>query len=251
MVSFHSLTSQWLNTSSMNAYQSCPSRNSFGYGSQIPSAVQSINSFPSLSNNIGRFHVPCICPKFNIMNGDNAKVSDTFLQFQVAHRRHHDVLNTHTLMIHQVSLQLETFSFSREKNMRSNGNSFHKCFIFQLVYRWWKMSMVNWMYRQHNRPCHRHIRFSSATCRRCRIPRNRKVKKFLRLFPESFPNQSTTAATSAWIHYRQHHVDISQVQMFIASIPRQTIFRINSDLTIILGQANPHLFRFKCPIIII
>ncbi|XP_031622933.1 forkhead box protein L2-like isoform X2 [Contarinia nasturtii] len=46
------LTSQWLNPQSMNAYQSCPSRNSFGYGSQIPSAVQSINSFPSLPNNI-------------------------------------------------------------------------------------------------------------------------------------------------------------------------------------------------------
>ncbi|XP_055295947.1 forkhead box protein fkh-2-like isoform X2 [Sitodiplosis mosellana] len=46
------LTSQWLSPQSMNAYQSCPSRNSFGYGSQIPSAVQSINSFPSLSNNI-------------------------------------------------------------------------------------------------------------------------------------------------------------------------------------------------------
>lgn len=49
----YSLTSQWLNTSSMNAYQSCPSRNSFGHSTQIPSAVQSINSFPSLSNNIG------------------------------------------------------------------------------------------------------------------------------------------------------------------------------------------------------
>lgn len=50
---FDSLTSQWLNPQSMNAYQSCPSRNTFGYSTQIPSAVQSINSFPSLSNNIG------------------------------------------------------------------------------------------------------------------------------------------------------------------------------------------------------
>lgn len=53
----YSLTSQWLNQQSMNAYQTCPSRNTFGYGTQIPSSVQSINSFPSLSNNIGKFWV--------------------------------------------------------------------------------------------------------------------------------------------------------------------------------------------------
>lgn len=51
-----SLTSQWLSPQSMNTYQSCQSRNSFGYGSQLPSAVQSINSFPALSNNIGEFN---------------------------------------------------------------------------------------------------------------------------------------------------------------------------------------------------
>lgn len=100
-----SLTSQWLSPQSMNTYQSCQSRNSFGYGSQLPSAVQSINSFPALSNNIGEFNLD----DFYILIFYGLKWSivtiQTFLQFQGAHRLLPGVLTTHIHTIRQVSTQ--------------------------------------------------------------------------------------------------------------------------------------------------
>lgn len=128
-----SLTSQWLSPQSMNTYQSCQSRNSFGYGSQLPSAVQSINSFPALSNNIGEFNFGWYF-YILILNGSKWSIVtiQTFLQFQGAHRLLPDVLTTHTHTIRQVSIQ-QLFHFQIENREFFRKYFWHFSFSFTIV----------------------------------------------------------------------------------------------------------------------